>query len=153
MRAFAAVATVLALASCQTDKTEPAKKPTTTSGSGSARSAAPPTGPVAEQLPTIDGAKSLSTAPHGDTHVIATWCIDEQDVAQRIKSSLAAQGWTDIAIRGMGNRMGFAATKPGLKFSARTGGSDQRCAGTLVTATVMRLGATIEIPPADQPIH
>jgi hypothetical protein len=109
-------------------------------GSGPARA------PIATLMPTIDGAKLLGQRTRDEVHAITTLCIDEHDATERVMAALRRDGWSDIRTRGEGERIGVAATKDDARFAASTGSRDERCAGTLVSATVMRLGQ-VRLPP------
>ena len=106
--------------------------------SGSAAPAVPVTPAL---MPDVPGAKLLAQANKSDAHATASWCIDEQDAIDRIMIALARAGWTDVRMRGTVERPALAASRGDLRFSAAAGGSHDRCAGTFVTATVMRIGA------------
>jgi hypothetical protein len=137
------------LIACKPDAPPPAA-----TGSGSATpavtgSAAPAAGPtiapakkesLAPMLPTIPSAKVLKTKSPNEAYALATWCIDEADAIAQITAALERDGWRNVKTRGEAPQIAIAAMKGDVRFSARTGGSDQRCAGTYVTATVMRLG-------------
>ncbi len=102
--------------------------------------ASPPAGePVVRLVPDILGAKLLQTRSPDDRQTHVRWCIDEVDAASRVTRALSAAGWSDVATRGSGDRIALAASKPGVRFSAAIGGNDDACAGTLVTATIVRL--------------
>lgn len=91
-------------------------------------------------MPTLPTAKVLSTKAPNDAYALATWCIDEADAVAQITAALERDGWTSVHTRGASPTLAIAAMKGDIRFAARTGGSDTRCAGTYVTATVMRLG-------------
>lgn len=98
-------------------------------------------------IPRVAAAKVLSNRSPSATHALETWCIDEADAIARVTAALERDGWTairtrhDTASSERGARISIAATKGDVRFSGQTGGGDTRCAGTYVTATVMRLGA------------
>ncbi|MEO8706115.1 MAG: hypothetical protein ABI867_39160 [Kofleriaceae bacterium] len=127
---------VVALLGCKVDETAPAQATKT----GSAPSS------DALTMPSIPGAKQLATKRR-EHDVFASWCIDEQDAIARVMTTLRDAGWTDVRTRGTGERIGIAATRGDVRFSATTGGRDANCAGTYVTATVMRLGDINRPPP------
>ena len=110
-------------------------------GSASGSAAPPPVAVTPALLPDIPGVKLLAQANKSDAHATASWCIDEQDAIDRIKAALAKDGWTDVRMRGTTERPALAASRGDLRFSAAAGGPHDRCAGTFVTATVMRIGA------------
>ncbi len=97
-------------------------------------------------IPTLPTAKVLSTKAPNDAYALATWCIDQADAVAQITAVLERDGWTSVHTRGEATRdrsssgLAIAAMKGDIRFAARIGGSDTRCAGTYVTATVMRLG-------------
>ena len=103
-------------------------------------------------MPTIDGAKLISRTTRDHVHAITAWCIDEHDAVARVMAALRRDGWNDIRSRGEGQRIAIAATRGDLRFAATTGGRDERCAGTFVSGTVMRLGS-VELPASDGKIH
>jgi hypothetical protein len=131
----------VALIACKADK---ADVPTATaSGSGSAAAVVVPakiSGSLGSMIPTLPTAKVLSTKAPNDAYALATWCIDEPDAIELIMAALRRDGWTDVRSRGEPPRRSIAGMKGDIRFSARTGGSDTRCAGTYAVATVMRLG-------------
>ncbi len=108
--------------------------------------------PIAQLVPDITGAKLLQTRARDDAQTYVRWCIDEADAAKRVIDSLAREGWAELATRGTGERIGVAASKAGIRFSATIGGSDDACAGTLVTATLARIGAPMipSMPPGER---
>jgi len=141
-------AIAITLIACKSD----APPTTATSASGSASvTLAPkqPSGSLASMMPTLPSAKVLTTKAPNDAYALATWCIDEADAVAKITAALERDGWTAVRTRGEPSSrdrsrgspgLGIAAMKGDVRFSARTGGSDSRCAGTYVTATVVRLG-------------
>jgi hypothetical protein len=133
---------VVALFACRADPPEQRE-----SGSAPVASAAKPT--VAADVPDVEGAKLLAERRHDDGRVNLSWCIDEHDALDRVKAALERGGWTDVRSRGTGDRIGIAAKRGELRFSATTGGMHEKCAGTFISATVMRVGA-ITIEPGDK---
>jgi hypothetical protein len=136
------------------DKPPPATTGSQTAPAPAARDAAPPAPavPVAQLVPDIPGAKLLQTRAHDAAQTYVRWCIDEPDAAKRVMDTLRREGWSDVATRGTGERIGVAATQGDVRFSATIGGRDDACAGTLVTATIARVGA-IRIPPVEDRIR
>jgi hypothetical protein len=90
--------------------------------------------------PKLDDVRVLRVQEKPEGHAIATWCIDAHDAVGRITRALERDGWTDIHTRGRRDRVGIAASRGATRFSATAGGRDERCAGTLVTATILELG-------------
>jgi hypothetical protein len=145
VRAFLAIA----LIACKTEETSsPPEVPPPSQQAGSSAPAPAVvhltpkkvSNELAAMIPTVPAAKVLSTKAPNEAYALATWCIDETDAVARIKIALERDGWTNVHTRGEAPRIGIAAMKGDIRFSGRTGGSDTRCAGTYVTATVMRLG-------------
>ena len=110
-------------------------------GSANGSAAPPPIAVTPALMPDVPGVKLLAQANKSDSHATASWCIDEQDAIDRIRAALANAGWTDVRLRGTTERPAIAASRGDLRFSAAAGGAHDRCAGTFVTATVMRIGA------------
>jgi hypothetical protein len=132
---------LLALVACKADDPAPSPAPV-----GSQ------TGPLADVdglIPTVDGAKVLQSRARGEGAAMAVWCIDQPDVVDRIRAALVRDGWTDVRTRGKPEQLGIAANRGEARFSARLGVRDAKCAGTLVSVTVMRLG-TIDLKPGDK---
>jgi hypothetical protein len=132
------LAVALVLAGCKADKPEPPPPPVERVAPASAPSAA---------MPVIDGAKPLPRAKPGDD--VASWCIDEPDAVDRVTAALRRDGWSDVHTRGTGARIGIAANKGKIRFSGSTGARDDRCAGTVVIATMVNLGELV-IPPGEK---
>ena len=131
------LAIVLALIACKSETSSPPA-----SGSGSAPAV---DADLAAMIPKVDAAKVMGTkSPNGardrDAYALETWCIDEADAVARVTRALERDGWTNVRVRGDAPSQAIAAMKGDIRFSGRTGGPDSRCAGTAVTATVMRLG-------------
>ena len=133
MLARIVVAVFVVLGACNPDAPEPVPGVVAATGSDSA----------ADWMatPTIDGAKLLGRTTRDRIRAITTWCIDEHDAVERVMAALRRDGWTDVRSRGEGERIGIAASRGTVRFSATAGGHHERCAGTLVIATVMRLGS------------
>lgn len=91
-------------------------------------------------IPTVPKAKVLATRSPNEAYALATWCIDETDAVAQITAALEGDGWSNVRSRGTAPQLAIAATKGDVRFSAKLGRADDRCAGTTVTATVMRLG-------------
>jgi hypothetical protein len=104
--------------------------------------------PIKSLVPEIAGAKVLQIHERTDTQVFMRWCIDEADAAKRVMDTLTRDGWTEVVTRGTGDRLGVAANKGDARFSASVGGTDEACGGSLVTGTIMRLGA-IRVPAVE----
>lgn len=150
----AAALLVLALG-CKADAPEPAPAPGSQAPVAApiAADAARASGaePITALVPSIEGAKFLTQRARDDVHVMTQWCIDEHDAVERVMAALRAAGWTEVRTRGAGDRIGVAATKGDARFSASAGGRDERCAGTLVSATIMRLGGKLpELAPGEK---
>ena len=125
---------VLVLVGCNADKPSTGSAaPTSTPGSARI--------PIAQLVPTIDGAKLVKTRTRDEAQTFVVWCIDEQDATERVTAALRRDGWTEVMTRGSGDHIGVAASKPDARFSASTRGRDDKCAGSLVTATIMRFDA------------
>lgn len=142
----------IAGAACKADPPPSA----TASGSQAPRVEAPagsgaPSVPASQLMPNIDGAKLFQSRTQG-LHAFATWCIDEPDATERVMAALRRDGWTGIRTRGEGAHVGVAATKGDARFAANTAAHDERCAGTFISATVMRLGK-VELPPIEDRIR
>jgi hypothetical protein len=146
------VLVVLAIACKADDKPPPASRRPEPAAELPAPSSAPGRVPIAQLIPTIDGAKLLQTHERTDTQTFVRWCIDEPDAAKRVMDTLTREGWRDVESRGTGDRLGVAGTKGDARFSASVGGRDEACAGSLVTATIMRLGA-IRIPAVEDRVR
>lgn len=108
--------------------------------------------PIAQLVPNIEGAKLLSTHERTDTQTFIQWCIDEPDAAKRVMDTLTREGWLEVETRGTGDRLGVAGQKGDARFSASVGGRDNACAGSLVSATIMRLGA-VRIPAVEDRVR
>lgn len=91
-------------------------------------------------IPKVASAKVLSTKAPNDAYALETWCID-QDATAQVTAALERDGWRDVrTIRAQ--QIAIAAVKGDIRFSARASSNLERCAGTYLTATVMRLGAS-----------
>ncbi len=116
------------------------ESPTAGFGSVTAKPTAAPSGELAALIPKVESAKVLSKKAPNDAYALETWCIDEADAVARVTTALERDGWTNVHTRGESPKQAIAAMKGDIRFSGRTGGGGTRCAGTYVTATVMRLG-------------
>jgi len=129
---------LVGLTGCRADDRPPAA----TSAAGSQRAGSDAgAGPARLLVPDLPAAKLLQTRSRGDSQTFVRWCIDEPDAVKRVMGTLTREGWSDVATRGTGEHIGVAATRLDVRFSAMIGGHDDACAGTLVTATIARLGA------------
>lgn len=95
---------------------------------------------LAAMIPKVDSAKVLSKKSPNEAYALETWCIDEADAIARVTAALERDGWTNVHTRGEPPKQAIAAMKGDIRFAGRTGGGTTRCAGTYLTATVMRLG-------------
>lgn len=133
------IALLVALVACKSESS------TATTGSSAPVVEAKPT--LQAMLPKLASAKILSAKSPNDAYALETWCIDDADAVAQITAALERDGWTavrtkaDTAVSDQTKRIAIAAMKGDIRFSARTGGGDTRCAGTYITANVMRLGA------------
>lgn len=118
---------LLVLVAC---KSEP---PPATGASGSQQD-------LAAMIPKVTSAKVLSTKAPDDAYALETWCID-QDATAQVIAALERDGWTDVRTL-ESPQLAIAAIKHDIRFSARASSNLERCAGTYLTATVMRLGAS-----------
>jgi hypothetical protein len=101
--------------------------------------------PARAEMPIIDGAKQLaSTTKHGTRNDV--WCLDQPDAVERIKAALAREGWAEVRSRGKPERQGVSARRGELRFSAVASTGQERCAGTYVVATLIKIGA-VDVPP------
>lgn len=119
---------LLALVACTSEPT-----PSTSTGSGSAPR------DLAAMLPKVASAKVLSTKAPNEAYALETWCID-QDATAQITNALERDGWSEVRTIAT-PQLAIAAIKGDIRFSARASSNLERCAGTYLTATVMRLGA------------
>jgi hypothetical protein len=134
-------ALLLALVACKSESSTPS------TGSGVPVVVEETKPALKAMLPKLASAKILSAKSPNDAYALETWCIDDADAVAQITAALERDGWTavrtkaDTAVSDQTKRIAIAAMKGDIRFSARTGGGDTRCAGTYITANVMRLGA------------
>ena len=91
-------------------------------------------------IPKVASAKVLSTKAPNEAYALETWCID-QDATAQVTAALERDGWSDVRTLGTPPKIAIAAVKADIRFSARASSNLERCAGTYLTATVMRLGS------------
>lgn len=150
MRPGAVALLAISMFACKVDK--PDDKPDKPASEPRAGSATPSV-PIAKLVPNIDGAKLLQNQARSDSQTIVRWCIDEPDATRRVMATLTREGWTDVAQRGTGDRIGVAASKADARFSATiSAGSHDDCAGSLVTGTIARLG-TLRVPAVEDRVR
>ncbi len=121
---------LLALIACTSEPAPPAPSMT---GSGAARR------DLAAMIPKVGAAKVLGSKAPNEAYALETWCIDDPNAAAQVATALERDGWTAVRTLGTPPQLAIAAIKDDIRFSARASSNPERCAGTYLTATVMRL--------------
>jgi len=139
MRMIAGI--LLAVVACKAEGTPPPPPPPTIAP------APTPSGELATMMPKIESAKILATKSPNETYALETWCLDEADAVARVTAALERDGWAGVRTRGAASsKLAIAAIKGDVRFSGQVTRADDRCAGTSITATVMKLGKLDEKP-------
>ncbi|MCW5801909.1 MAG: hypothetical protein KIT31_05935 [Deltaproteobacteria bacterium] len=147
---------LLCLAGCKTDKPEAKKKELEVVGSGSA---AKTTVSLEDAQPELEGGVLQQIRAQTDAQLISIWCLADatgRDAVVKVADSLRRDGWDDVSTRGAAERFAIGARKADLRYSATVGGRDQACSGTLVIATIVRLGAgipAVALPPGNEALR